>query len=1103
MVKENLAESVNFADKKQIVKKSEEIEGQILQFDQNYKCILQRFRILFIFCILLVFASIIMYYYILQSISLIILGGTFIVFIVLVIRPKEIIKIPENFPQLESMTKSLVELKNAVIDETFQDSQGKFNKALDVALSNLNSHFTDSVKQIQTHTDQLEHVFLKEREEYHERDKVMAILYETFIKSRVKLQDFEYELQEMTFLNFRDSIQSHKSIPEIIEDFKHYISNMHGLSQIQFEYVFKFEDLQTSYAEIKKSNYNIADLTDLIKRHVLLKRENLDPEVLKSVLADCQEPTISVIKEQYEFIVKTRSDWGLFERYISELSGQGEHPLPLQKIIAEKARIIQLDKKEYWFWLILEAIPFKFFGESDKQINKLIQTLFGFLFFKTKFPEYFQPYCVRISEDERFLALLWSSLQKNPDIEQFLRQNLQDQHIWLHLLEEYDSDTENPSFLQIFKENLQAGEIVIKRRDLHAKYIHKFESKFGYLDYLFRTRGEINFKVIYDFIFEKTISDRNFRLLATSQTKLRPYLLTFSSGNTKSIDDILTDDVNDKTHFFCLNYTTTARMGVIPPDFRSMKEFGEDFRQRYEKNWYDARSRHFVELIEHLEKLGKKHIKPHLVEGEEERVESVIKEISQISARISEKISRNRFPYIELKDLSRFVDEVNGLPTLYKKVQPSIDILFHELIMEEEAFHTIDYAQKYDAVNHVKKVIARGSSFATLTAGLMFGDQSRGVGAAQTKNKIQSFLQNTDFDSLLISDDNNSLIKSYLSFREHLGEWIRTLFGKDGTDNFLKQLDHPQDSIANWGATIKSELNLKHRLSIDDYEQNIGNLRVVLAKYTQQLELYWKERCKPHKQALEEALARGEIEEDELKQLERFNSLIPDLAYYILNVLFYFTAVVTPDLELYEFPDASDEITGELEIIKSRYPIPFKKSEKNTHFDELMGIFLNFYYRFRVSPLYKEATIEEYKKLNEGEIEDKFQRLFDSFFGFRIGEIYFSREPKQPGSIVDFKAYGYPIECKVRKKADDVIQDFIDYHLTQITDYCTHHDKKLGFFVYYDNITLKGAELALNDNFSLLLGKVTQNIQQNPSLPTILIVRIPNWGRESSGKKLF
>ncbi|OLS12568.1 MAG: hypothetical protein RBG13Loki_3817 [Promethearchaeota archaeon CR_4] len=917
--------------------------------------------------------------------------------------------------------------------------------------------------------------------------QLLVTFFEKFYQCKIALRLFGINIPDSVFVKFREELHSGIPYDQIRDDFYQYLARTVELDSLQLKFILNLDEGLQKINEIRDADENLSKIVKLLLKHEALVKNSITEPTLKNVLKSQNFRTFQDLLAPCLFLERIVGELNEYVNFLAGFSVKWNVGSVFGEILKDKNVIEEIEDIERWPLILSKYPKFHPFGTINTDLDSLLILLFGYLFIKLKMPAIFPKFCQIIKENDRFFVILWQSYQENPDLEQLMRTKISSPDFWKSLLTNFDADPENRKYLEIFKENILNAKIFIKKRDLHANYINKLESRLGFLDYLLKARGDVDYHAIYSFIFNKLISDRNFRLLISSQTHLRPFLLTFGGSAAEIMKKILTeshtsafldDNPSNPAKFFGLHYTTSARIGIVPPAFKNFERFGQEFQQRLEREWFSETNSKYKHLYTKVEGLKEKQFFASLIH--EGRVVQETNDINKLTREIKKQVACNQYPSSALQKLEHFTEVIIGMKDIYKELVPGFDILIHELIPEKDSFASMEYAGKYKAFEKIKEVIEKYSTFGTLTAGLMFDYELR------PQELIQNFLKRADFNDLIFSDENNKTITKYRTVKNNHPQLSEHIFGKKGTTDFLTYIRIAD--LGEWGIVIKESLLLTHRLNIEDYDTNLEEFKDRLGLYAIQLHFFWKEELLNYHDEV--------LKPEEIKSI---SDLLPDLGFYVLQVIFNFSAIIQPDLELYDQKDYALEIQELSDQVRDINSTLVKESSKNPHFEALLRHCIGLVYRFKIAALYKEyRSIKQFALLREQEMERKFKDVCHYFLLYWIGSRDLSREVTFGGSVYDFVAYGYPIECKIRKQTDTDLNSFLGQYFPQITDYCNGCNKNLGFFIYYDDIVPHGPELPLRANIFFKQGTATPGIYSiNP--PIIICVRIPNYRKKSSG----
>lgn len=721
---------------------------------------------------------------------------------------------------------------------------------------------------------------------------------------------------------------------------------------------------------------------------------------------------------------------------------------------------------------------------------KVLRNLFLYYLFRDHFSAFFKKFCRQFVKYRFSLKILWTILNENLDIKSSLKEFKSDFSKFkkeINLLKESNTDT---NFINIFKEELKEGRVIINKKELYRIYVNQVESKMGMLDRIFSSYGRIDYKIIFQKIFINGISQNTLLKIISTQSRFRPYLLTFGQGGAKYINEILKSET-PKDKFFADQYTNTARIGIIPEEYKSLEEFKVIFEKKFHEEYFNSQNKRF-------EKFSNEFIRSKNDVRFKELPEKIRERITFLRGKISE-LFKNRLEYrdyvYELQDIYSEFELKRFMPDL-DKLLPNFDILFHEISHSEEGFAIIEHKGKFKTFEIIKKQLSDKLGTKKLSAGLLLGDLNVKNHATNLQKIIIEYLKNSSFLEL-ISTESSEFFK-FSDIPDKINNkkteiLLKYLFGDKSTKKFLHSIHKKCENLDDFGEFIKNNLEIKTGLRPELYKENLTELQRYYGKYSTMLVNFWNER-------LQEYLHTHDIEEETEEEYQILIDKFPDLSMNLLEIVLYFSLVVKWELDNYDFPRASSDLKKYYKIIRDNQNIKYlRRAENELHFKRLLEECISYSEKQKRAPLYIKP---KFKDLAEEEKERIFQADMENFFTYKLGTENVNPEPRKGGNI-DFIIYGYPFECKVRKReSSQTEKKFLNDHIEQISAYCGQINKFLGFLVYYDNVTPKKAESAIISEY-IKLREGILNISDEKKVPIIVTVRIPNYAKRPSGRERF
>jgi len=992
--------------------------------------------------------------------------------------------------QVSYFIQGTIETQTTQIQSTLQKQHDKSLLALQQEYNSLSSSLQNEVRLHQIVYGM--HIILNESLNHFELNVSPIILEKYFID-----EDLVELSKDLT-----------KNITIIEEKFFTHLENELDIPSIILQVLYRVQQGQAvSYEDILSSPDLMKKYSDIILNHELMKGLNCTDVMLNEIIGIEKTLDFSKLLEGVKYLTKvlriTRELISKLEEYKIKL----EYQIYLKLILTNKNDLLaresnNLDLNLYIIEKIIQNLTI-FQIDEFQDILPSISNLIAFCIFYYEFREYYLDFCKSRSEDLTFLKLLWMIFTEDADIKQSLRKNLDNPTFYHTTLQNFDSNQENEKFIKIFKVEFEIGELIISKRELYQRYAHRVESKLGMTEYLFKSYGEIDYRALYLFVFNLCISQNSLLRILSSQNAVKPFLLTFGSGAGSYIENFVEKDKKKYgitvKKYFAPQYTPSARIGILPDNIHSLKELRKEFLKDFRQFYFNTSNEKFAPFFAQLDEIIKynsdrtfsealKHLKEdlihHLNENKVEIPDSIINNLK--------KILKNNLPVYE-QAIVDAIDELN----------PDFDIIFHDLSPDEEGFQIIAYGNKSETIKIIKDLFAKKSGNRTLSAGLIFDELELEKNATTLNKILTGFMKSSSFSNLFCPNA-HPVFKTFdeLNSRPKNNQIISILFGEEATSDFCAKYRLTSNDFDALGSFLKYSLKIEHVWSPELYEKNKAALDEMLGKYATDLNEFWEELLNSYQSRFAESAL--DIKKKDIPDFELIAENLPIFATVALKIIIYMAIVVKADLESYDLHDASEdilslqkEITGHLD---SRL---FSNAKENPYFERILALLIAFGRMFQNSPMSMDYIKKDFARLEETELEVIFKNRFNNFIGYRVPEGDFSREAKMGADDMDFKLFGHPVECKIRKESDLELTEFLQYHLKQISGYCakfSNRNNRVGVFLYYDNVLQMEQETFQPGNIRLESGIVQRDINDEVFTPVIIIVRIPSFGLAASGQ---
>lgn len=718
--------------------------------------------------------------------------------------------------------------------------------------------------------------------------------------------------------------------------------------------------------------------------------------------------------------------------------------------------------------------------KSDEDLLKILIIIIT----NEKYPEDFQKDLKKLVKDDKFCKLFWQYLKLYKYNFSHVLIDFKDQkkNFSDFIEQQYLTRVQKPikSYLvNIFKENLKEGKLIIEEERLFAEYYRNLKSGSDIIENVFSEFGGIDFKYLLNSIFNK-ISNANFLQILSYEKDYVPFLLAFDNAGADLIDSVL-NTFKRKEYCYWEQYTRYTRIGLVRGKYKNLQEFKRKFEVEYSKRLintidednyndrYTPVSNRIDEAIISAEKKDDPNLK-------------FLKKLQSDALKLKKDYSKRYEFFIILKKFQQFTS-FQRAKNLIEDFIKSYYILIYKLTLHKNAIIRIESDERFSPINVIKeKFSATIMDKKAMNVGLSFENEFR---SEDFSKLFKNFLKSTNFEELVkskykiiseINNSNDNVLKSYLE---------ETL-GKTGTLGYLEKSG--LTNLYELSDKIIQEINLGTDWNRDLYEKNITNIQGLLVGHIRDLVEFWEEKTDNY-------YPKESFKENE--KVKALKSKFEDIAGEIMHYILYTNLVVSKELFLLDLSKSKEESKKVQEKLKKRFGEKlYKKLNNDIDFKEFLIRTVQFILTLMEYPIFRTVNKKDYEILGKNKLEKHFQyRLYEHYRRF-LGE-KITRESQIHDNKMDLLLNNYPIEIKMRKSKD--WDKFVDYWIGQISEYCTTRNSEVGFFIAYDNVDSYKPENYPVDFFEIKKGKV-KDMELGKKTPKVVVVRIPNFSISPSKK---